>query len=217
MNIRILLADDHNILREGLRGLLEKQPDVRVVGEANNGMATVQLARELSPDVIIMDITMPGLNGVEATRQIVAANPRVKIVALSVHCEQGYVVAMLKAGAAGYLVKDCAFAELASAVRAVLANHVYLSPSVASVIADSDLQDLPEKELSAFSVLTARECEVLQLLAEGKTIKETASCLRLSEKTIEKHRQRITEKLGIFSIAELTKYAIRHGLTPVRA
>ncbi|KPL06096.1 hypothetical protein AMJ85_10685, partial [candidate division BRC1 bacterium SM23_51] len=115
MNIRILLADDHNILREGLRGLLEKQPDVRVVGEANNGMATVQLARELSPDVIIMDITMPGLNGVEATRQIVAANPRVKIVALSVHCEQDYVVAMLKAGAAGYLVKDCAFAELASA------------------------------------------------------------------------------------------------------
>jgi DNA-binding NarL/FixJ family response regulator len=213
MNIRIILADDHKIVREGLRTLIERQPDMEVVAEAENGRRVMDLAREFSPDVIIMDIAMPDLNGIDATRHIVVEFPNVKVVVLSMYCDKRFVVEVLKAGASGYLLKDCAFEELAHAIRSVIAGEVYLSSKVASVIIKDYMRHLPEDESSAFYVLTAREREVLQLLAEGKTTKQIASLLHISVKTVETHRRQIMSKLDIHSIAELTKYAIREGLT----
>lgn len=217
MSTRILLADDHRILREGLRSLLEKQADMEVVGEAENGRDAVRLARELSPDVAVVDISMPDLNGIEATRRIVSGCPRTKVIALSVHSHRRFIVEMLRAGASGYLLKDCAFKELVDAVRAVAAGGTYLSPAIAGVVAQGFVGRSPSGSWSAFSVLSEREREVLQLLAEGGNPKEVARKLGLSASTIGVHRKNIMDKLGMDNLPELTKYAVREGLTSLDA
>jgi len=213
MTVKILLADDHKIVRDGLRALLEKQPGMTVVAEADNGRATVRLARELLPDLVIMDIGMPDLNGIDATRQILNELPAIKVIALSMHSDRRFVVQMFRAGASGYLLKDCAFEELARAVRAVLRNQTYLSPAVAGPVVEDYIQHLATADVLEFSALSPREREVLQLLAEGKTTREIAALLCVSIKTVETHRQQIMGKLNIRSVAELIKYAIREGLT----
>ena len=213
MSIKILLADDHRIMRSGLRSLLDKEPDMEVVAEAENGRMTVQLARKLSPDVVIMDITMPDLNGIEASRQILSEAPDVKVVALSMHSDEQFVVEMLDAGASGYLLKDCALGELCLAIRAVVANQNYLSPGIASIVIKDYRRELSRAEPPSSPVLTPREREVLQLVAEGNSSKKIASLLYISVKTVEAHRHQIMDKLNIHSVAELTKYAIRKGIT----
>ncbi len=215
--IRILLADDHKILRSGLRALLEKQPGFEIVAEAEHGRAAVQMSRRMSPDVVIMDISMPDLNGIEATRQIINNSPGIKVIILSVHADKRFVAEVFKAGATAYLLKDCDFDEVVSAVHSVMAGGTYLCPRIASVVRDDYLRHLIQTEASVFSILTAREREVLQLMAEGKTTKEIAFSFNLSVKTVEAHRQRIMEKLNIRSVAELTKYAIREGLTSLES
>ncbi|OGG55418.1 MAG: DNA-binding response regulator [Candidatus Handelsmanbacteria bacterium RIFCSPLOWO2_12_FULL_64_10] len=218
MGIRILLADDHRIMRSGLRSLVEKEPDMEVVAEAEDGRMAVKLVEDLSPDVVVMDIGMPGLNGIEATRQITERASGVRVVALSMHSDRQFVAGMLGAGASGYLLKDCTFSELVRAVRTVAANQVYLSPCIAGVVVEDYVRHTSASGgYPDFFVLTAREREVLQLLTEGETAKEVASCLRVSVKTVENHRQKIMEKLDLHSIAKLTKYAIRAGLTSLDA
>ncbi len=213
MSIRIILADDHKIMRDGLRSLLEKQPGMEVVGEAVNGREALQLAQRSKPDVVIMDINMPVLGGVEATRQITGGLPEVKVIALSVHSEISVVVSILQAGASGFLPKDCPFEELAHAINTVVGNHTYLSPGIADTVIANCLEHISPTESSAFLVLTPREREVLQLIAEGWTTKKIASHLHVSIKTVDTHKRRIMAKLNLFSIAELTKYAIQEGLT----
>ena len=213
MSIRILLADDHKITRQGLRSLLDKQSDMEVVAEAEEGRTAVRLVRELLPDVVIMDVSMPDLNGMEAARQITREFGNVKIVALSMHSDSLFVTEMLKSGALGYLLKDCAFEELARAIRTVVAGKTYLSPSVSGVVVDDYLHRLSKAGFSGLGVLTNREREVLQLLAEGKSTKRIALKLHISGKTVETHRRQIMNKLDIHTVAELTKYAIRKGLT----
>jgi DNA-binding NarL/FixJ family response regulator len=213
MTIRILLADSHKMMREGLRALLGKEPDMEVIAEAENGLTTVQLAEELSPDVVITGIVMPGLNGIGAARQIVAKFPGVKVVALSLRSDRPYVTQMLKAGASGYLLKGCSFEELSRAIKAVTADQMYLSPMITRIVIEDYVRHLRETNSSALSTLTPRQHEVLQLLTEGKSTNEIASLLEVSVKTIGTHRGRIMKKLGVHSVAELTKYAIREGLT----
>jgi DNA-binding NarL/FixJ family response regulator len=213
MSTRILLADDHRIVREGLRALIEKQPNMEVVAEAENGRTAVELVQKLHPDVIIMDVAMPDLNGIEATRQIIAKALSVKIIALSMHSDRRFVVEMLRAGASGYLLKDCAFEELVHAIRAVVVNRIFLSPKINDIVIKDYLRLFPKTEFSVFSILTPRQRQVLQLLSEGKTTRQIASHLQVSVKTVETYRQQIMDKLDIHSIAELTKYAIREGLT----
>ncbi len=217
MSIRILLADDHKIVRDGLRALIEKQPDMEVVGEAADGRTAVRLVKEMSPDIVIMDISMPDLNGIEAARQILTDAPRVKIITLSMHSDSRFVKEVFKVGASGYLLKECAFEELANAIHTVAVDQIYLSPRITHVVLNDYLSKMPMTETSVFSVLTAREREVLQLMAEGKTTKEIAYSLDLSVKTVEAHRQKIMEKSNIHSVAELTKYAIREGLTSLES
>jgi two-component system response regulator NreC len=217
MRIKILLADDHQIVRDGLRTMIACHADMEVVAEAENGRTAVRRVKQLSPDVVIMDISMPDLNGIEATRQIIADAPRVKIIALSMHSDGHYVKELFKAGASGYLLKECAFEELANAIRTVAVDRIYLSPRIAHVVINDYLNKVPMAPNSVFSVLTAREREVLQLLAEGKTTKEIAYTLGLSTKTVEAHRQKIMEKSNLHSVAELTKYAIREGLTSLES
>ena len=211
MSIRILLADDHKITRQGLRSLLEKQPDMEVVAEAEEGRTAVRLVRELVPNVVIMDVTMPGLNGMEATRQIVGEFPNVKIIALSMHSDSLFVTEMLRSGASGYLLKDCAFEELERAIRTVVADKTFLSPTISGVVVDDYLHRLSKADFSDSEVLTNREREVLQLMAEGKSTKQIALRLHISVKTVETHRRQIMNKLDIHTVAELTKYGIRKG------
>jgi len=213
MSIRIILADDHQIVRNGLRSLIEKEDDMEVVAEAEDGRTAVQLAVKLSPHVVLMDVAMPGLNGIEATRQIIAAAPQCKVIALSMHADKRYIMEMLKAGASGYLLKDSAFEEVAGAIRTALDNKTYLSPTVSEIVIDDYVQQLHNGDCSVFSVLSAREREVLQLMAEGNSMAQIADWLHLSVKTVETHRLHIMEKLDTRSVAELTKYAIREGLT----
>jgi DNA-binding NarL/FixJ family response regulator len=214
MPTRILIADDHQIVRQGLRILLEHEPDLNVVAEAEDGRATVRMVRNIQPDVVIMDVAMPDLNGIEATRQIVAEFPRIKIIALSMYSDRRFVVNMLKAGASGYLLKDCAFEELAKAIRAVLGNKTFLSPGVSDILVRDFVQGYnPKNETTVYSVLTPREREVMQLMSEGRSTNQIAGHLHVSIKTIETHRQQIMHKLNISSVAQLTKYAIREGLT----
>ncbi len=213
MSTRILLADDHKITRQGLRSLLDKQTDMEVVAEAEDGRTAVRLVRELLPDVVIMDVTMPDLNGAEATRQIVGEFPDVKIIALSMHSDSLFVTEMLKSGASGYLLKDCAFEELARAINTVVEGDTYLSPGISGVVVNDYLHRLAKVDFSDSELLTNREREVLQLLAEGKSTKQIALKLHISVKTVETHRRQIMNKLDIHTVAELTKYAIRKGLT----
>jgi len=215
MKIKVLLADDHQILREGLRAMLEKEYNMEVLGEAADGREALRLIREKTPDVIVMDITMPGLNGVEATRQIRNEFPQIKVVALSMHDDKRFVLNMLKAGASAYLLKDGGFKEVVKAVNAVMANKTYLSPDITDVVLTDYLKNLKLQEASVFALLSPREREVLQLIAEGKTTLQIADVMHVSAKTIETHRHHIMQKLQISSIAELTKYAIREGLTGI--
>jgi DNA-binding NarL/FixJ family response regulator len=213
MKIKVLLADDHVMMRGGLRMLLEQNAEIAVVGEAEDGRETVRLAKKLSPDVVVMDIAMPDMNGIEATRQLVADFPGIKVIALSMHSDRHFVSEMLKAGAKAYLLKQCAVDELITAIKTVLKNQTYLSPCISGVVVDQFVRNTSKTESSAFSHLSDREREVLQLVAEGKTSKEIASQLNLSIKTVEAHRLNIMEKLNIHTVAELTKYAIREGLS----
>jgi len=215
MSLRILLADDHGIIRQGLRSLLEKQPDMQVVAEAEDGRAALSLVRELVPDIVVMDITMPNLNGVEATGRIVREFPGVKVIALSIHSNRRFVADMLKAGASGYVLKECLFDELVQPIRTVTAGGIYLSPRITGVVVDDYVSRLSATADSHLTILTAREREVLQLLAEGKSTKQIALGLHVSSKTIEANRRRVMEKLNAHSIAELTKYAVREGITPL--
>jgi len=213
VTIKVLIADDHQIVREGLRSMLEKEPGIKVVGEAEEGRTTLRLARELTPDVIIMDVAMPDLNGIEATRQIVAEFPAIKVIALSMHDDRRFVLHMIKAGAKGYLLKDSAFKDLAKAIRVVVANKTYLSSEIADIVVKDYLATTASEESSAFYLLSPREREVLQLIAEGKTSNQVAENLHVSIKTVETHRAQLLRKLKVKSVAELTKYAIREGLT----
>jgi two-component system response regulator NreC len=211
--IKIILADDHLIVRQCLQILLAEEPDMEVIGEADNGRKAVKMAQEMRPDVIVMDVTMPELNGIEATRQIIAAAPGVKIIALSMHSNSLFVLNMIKSGAVGYLLKDCALEELVKAIRTVVTHKTYLSPKISDIMVKDYIIAPQDSNSSAFSVLSGREREVLQLLAEGNSAHQIAQGLCISVKTIEAHRKQVMTKLGIHNIAELTKYAIRQGLT----
>ncbi|MDH3582708.1 MAG: response regulator transcription factor [Phycisphaerae bacterium] len=211
--VRILLADDHPVVREGLRTMIENRDGYKVVGEAADGQAAVEMAAELLPDVVVMDVGMPLLNGVDATRLIVRQNPEIKVIALSMHSDKRFVLNILKAGAVGYVVKMAAGAELMQAIDGACADRSYLSSEVAGVVVDGLIDGTPPHPARKESVLSAREREVVQLLGDGKTSKEIALDLDLSELTVATHRRNIMRKLGIHSIAELTKYAIREGLT----
>ena len=215
MSIRILLVDDHQIVRDGLRTLIEKEAGMEVVGEARNGREGFKLTRKLLPDVVIMDITMPDMNGIDATRSILEEHPDIKVIALSMHSDRRLISGMLEAGASGYLLKDSAFEELARAVHAVVAHQTYLSPSITDIVIKRFIGKSTSVERSVFTDLTKREREVLQLLVEGMSTKEVASGLNVSVKTIETHRANIMDKLDIHSISELVKYAIREGLTSI--
>ncbi len=211
--IRILIADDHKILREGIRNLLVKLPNVKVVGEAENDRLAWTMAKELKPDVVIMDVSMPELNGIEATRHILADLPETKILALSMYSDSRFVTRMLHAGAAGYLLKDCAFEELKLAIRTIVSEQPYLSPSASSILIQDYLKKLATTEAMAAANLTPREREVLQNIAEGRSTRKIAEQLHISVKTVETHRKQIMHKLDLHSIADLTKYAIREGMT----
>jgi len=215
MKIRILLVDDHKILRDGICSLVKGYDDMEVVGEAADGRTALRLVQELSPDVVIMDISMPDLNGIDATRKITADYPEVKVIALSMHYDKQFVSEIFKAGASGYLIKDSAFDELEHAVRVVMQNKTYINPQIASLVVESLVSQPSTANRKAFSLLTEREREVLQLISEGKSTKQIASDLHVSAKTVESHRRQVMGKLNIRNIAELTKYAIREGLTSV--
>jgi len=212
MSIKIILADDHTMLRHGLSKSFESEKDMEVIGQATDGHSTIELVRELSPDVVVMDIGMPDLNGIEATRQINKDYPKVKIVGLSMHSSDKYVREMFKAGASAYLLKNCPFEELVEAIKTVIGGKTYISPSISDMVV-KEYASKPEDEKSVFSILSQREREVLQLFAEGKTTKQIGRSLHISPKTVEAHRLRIMEKLNINNIAQLTKYAIQEGLT----
>ena len=213
MRIRIVLADDHHIVRDGLRSLLEEQEDMEVIAEAENGREAVALALRLRPDIVVMDVGMPDLNGIEATRQVCDGAPGTRVVGLSMHSDRRFVAGMLEAGASGYVIKDEAFEELARAIRAVREGRTFLCPAVAGVIVEDYLGRRAASQSAPARPLTPREREVLQLLAEGRSTKQTAGRLGVSVKTVETHRSHIMAKLGIRSVAELTTYAIREGLT----
>ncbi len=210
--IRILLADDQQLTRAGLRSLLEREPDLQVVAEAGDGKQAVELVREQQPDVVVMDVAMPELNGIEATRRIIAASPEVKVIGLSMHSDGQYVLEMLRAGATGYLLKDCAQEDLAQAVRIVQANLTFLSPGLAGAVVHDFVEPSVELPAAGAPELTPREIEVLTLLAQGQATKEIAYSLGVSIKTVETHRQHIMEKLGETSVAALTRFAIQRGL-----
>ncbi len=209
MLTKVLIVDDHKILREGLRSLLEDARDIKVVGEAASGNEAITRAAALNPDVVIMDVGMPDINGIDATRRIRAEMPAVKVIALSMHSDRRFVTGMLSAGASGYLMKDAAFEELAVAIRAVQRGEVYLGTGIAGVVVDQ----LVGGRFARKRALTQRETEVLQLLAAGKSTAEIAASLALSVKTVETHRRQLMHKLDLRSVAELTKYAIREGLS----
>jgi len=212
MAIRVLLVDDHELMREGLRAILERESDIEVVGEASSGREAVAKADSLGPDVVIMDVAMKDMNGIEATRQIHAAHGGVKVVALSSYSDRRYVSAILTAGASAYVLKANAYDNLRRAVDAVIQGKSYLCPEVAGAVIDvATASRLPDS--SAYSLLGPREREVLQLLAEGLTSPQIAKRLHVSTSTVESHRRNLMGKLGIHSVAELTKYAIREGLT----
>ena len=213
MNDRIMIADDHKIVREGLRMILDRHHEVKVVAEAGNGREAVELARKTQPDVVVMDIAMSDLNGIEAARQILADNQDVKVIALSAYGDHRHVLGMLEAGAKAYVLKDNAAEELIRAIRAVLAGKKYLTPEVADTVVNSYTHRLFPVDKCAETDLSAREREVLQLLAEGHSSPQIACSLHISPRTVEAHRRSIMGKIDLHTVSELTKYAVREGLT----
>jgi DNA-binding NarL/FixJ family response regulator len=213
MTLSVLVADDHAILREGLRSLLTSRAAYEVVGEADNGRAAVAMSLRLRPNLVLMDVTMRGLNGVDATRRIVAELPTTRVLALSVHSDTDKVSRMVAAGASGYVLKGCTFDELETAIARVSAGHFYLSPRLAGTTTGGFVQRAMGVAVDPPPELTPREREVLQLLAEGNNTRDIAEILQLSEKTVENHRRQMRERLGLKSMADLIKYAIREGLT----
>jgi two-component system, NarL family, response regulator NreC len=213
VSIRVLLADDHTVIRSALRVLLERQPDLEVVAESGNGREAVEQAAALAPDVVVMDIAMPHLNGIEATRQIVERNAKVSVVVLSMHSDESYVLRALKAGARAYLLKNSAEDDLLRAVRAVYGGKSFFSPAISRMLLDDYVRQLAARGAEdSYELLTTRERELLQLLAEGKTNKEAATLLNLSPHTIETHRAHILQKLNLHSVPELILYAVRKGI-----
>ena len=211
--LRILLADDHIVMRTGLRALLERQPNLEVVGESENGRETIELTASLRPDVVVMDIGMPVLNGIEATKAIVTAHPNTAVVILSMYVDESYVMRALKAGARGYLLKDSAPADLITAIQTVSQNKSFFSPKVSRILAEDYVRVLKQKgAVDSYDLLTSREREILQLLAEGKANKEVAAALNISPYTVETHRSHILEKLNLHNPAELILYAVRKGI-----
>lgn len=211
--LRILLADDHIIMRTGLRALLERQPNLEVVGESENGRQTIELVDSLKPDVVVMDVGMPVLNGIEATKTIVTQHPTTAVVILSMHVDESYVMRALKAGARGYLLKDSAPADLIGAIQAVSQNKSFFSPKVSRILAEDYIRVLKQKgAVDSYDLLTSREREILQLIAEGKANKEVAATLNISPYTVETHRSHILEKLNLHNPAELILYAVRKGI-----
>ena len=212
MTIRILLADDHAVVREGLRTMLEREPGLDIIGVAENGRAAVRLAAEQKPDIVIMDIGMPGMNGIEATRQIIRDTAGCKIICLSMHSERKFVGAMLDAGASAYVLKNDAPRQLVSAIQNVMAGRTYLSPSIAKDVIRPIARN-PATKPDAYATLSDREREVLQLISEGNSTKKIATKLFLSDKTISSHREHIMAKLNLHSVADLTRYALREGIS----
>ncbi len=213
MSARVLLVDDHLIVRNGLRKLLESEEGIEIVSESDNGRDAIRLANELRPDVVVMDIAMPDMNGIEATRRIISANPDVKILALSMHKERRLIFEMFDAGAKGYLLKECAFDEVLRAIHAVQRGEMYLSPKITGSILEDYLGRMRGDARAAHPVLTPREKEVLQLIAEGKNTKEIAFVLDISISTVETFRHLIMKKLKLNTVAELTRYAISEGIS----
>ena len=211
--IRILLADDHNVMRDGLRLLLERQPGFAVVGEASDGRQVVALAEEHRPDVVLMDIAMPNLNGIEAARRIVAHHPKVAIAILSMHFDESYVIRSLKAGARAYLLKDSAKADLIQAIQAISLGKSFFSPRISSILKEDYMRLMADRGAEdSYDLLTTREREILQLIAEGKSNKAVAAQLYLSLYTVETHRTHILQKLNLHSVPELILYAVRKGI-----
>jgi two-component system response regulator NreC len=211
--VRILLADDHTVMRAGLRALLERQPSLEVVGEAEDGRQTVDLASSLVPDVAVVDIAMPILNGMEATRQMVTKEPAISVVILSMYSDESYVMRALKAGARAYLLKDSAVSDLVHAIEAVTQGKSFFSPKISRILVDDYVRELEKKgSADSYELLTTREREILQLVAEGRTNKEVATKLNISPYTAETHRRRILQKLNLHSSAELVLYAVRKGI-----
>jgi len=215
MKIRVLLADDHKIVRDGLRALVERCDDMEVIAEAETGRKAVHLARKYNPEIVIMDISMPDLNGIDATRQILQEVKGVKVIALSMHSDRQYIDGMLRAGVSGYLLKDCAADELIQCIRIVLLGRICLSSGITGFLVNEYLQPAKDQVLADRIELSGREREVLQLIAEGRSTKNIANSLHISIKTVETHRKNIMEKAKLHTVAELTKYAIRHGLTSI--
>jgi two-component system, NarL family, response regulator NreC len=212
-NIRVLLADDHVIMRKGLRLLLERQPNITVVGEASDGRQCVELAQAEKPDVVVMDLAMPNLNGIEAARQIVEKNPNIAVAVLSMHSDESYVIRALKAGARAYLLKDSAESDLIGAIKALSDGKSFFSPAISRLLVEDYMRALERKGgEDSYELLTTREREILQLLAEGKSNKEVANMLNLSLYTVETHRTHILQKLNLHTVPELILYAVRKGI-----
>jgi len=212
-NIRVVLADDHIIMRKGLRLLLERQPNITVVGEASDGRECVELAQAEKPDVVVMDLAMPNLNGIEAARQIVGQNPEIAVAVLSMHSDESYVIRALKAGARAYLLKDSAESDLIGAIKALSDGKSFFSPAISRLLVEDYMRALERKGVDdSYELLTTREREILQLLAEGKSNKEVANMLNLSLYTVETHRTHILQKLNLHTVPELILYAVRKGI-----
>jgi two-component system response regulator NreC len=213
MSIRILLADDHTIVRDGLRALLEKQPDMTVAGEASDGREAVQIAEEHAPDVVVMDIAMPNMNGIEATRRIINTHPETGVVILSMHQDESYVLRSLKAGARGYLLKDSLRSDVVEAIRTVAQGRSFLTRKVSKLLQEDYIRQMERRGIEdSYELLTDREREILQLIAEGRTNKEVANVLNIGLTTVETHRTHILQKLGLHSVPELILYAVRKGI-----
>ena len=213
MSIKVLLADDHNILIHGLIKAIQLETDIVVVGKATDGLTAIQLVKELEPDIVLMDIAMPELNGIEATRHIAKQYPKTKVIALSMHSSKRYIHEMFRAGAYGYILKNCGFEELTKAIKTVYNKQRYISPSITEAVVDNYITNSNTNLKSVFTTLTIRERQVLQLMTEGKTTKQIGRKLFISPKTVEAHRLRVMHKLNMDSVAQLTKYAIQEGLT----